>query len=77
MLILTRKKEQSIRINENIEVTILEIDGTNVKIGISAPSSVRILRSELTKDIKVSNELATHQNTNIIKKMIEKLTESK
>ena len=77
MLILTRKKEQSIRINENIEVTILEIDGANVKIDISAPSFVRILRSELTKDIKVSNEQATHQNTNIIKKMIKKLTESK
>ena len=77
MLILTRKKEQSIRINENIEVTILEIDGANVKIGIAAPSSVRILRSELTKDIKVSNEQATHQNTNIIKKMIKKLTELK
>ena len=77
MLILTRKKEQSIRINENIEVTILEIDGANVKIGISAPCYVRILRSELTKDIKVSNEQATHQNTNIIKKMIKKLTESK
>ena len=74
MLILTRKKEQSIRI---IEITILEIDGANVKIGIAAPSSVRILRSELTKDIKVSNEQATHQNTNIIKKMIKKLTESK
>ena len=77
MLILTRKKEQSIRINENIEVTILEIDSANVKIGISAPSFVRILRSELTKDIKVTNEQATHQNTNIIKKMIKKLTESK
>ena len=77
MLILTRKKEQSISINENTEITILEIDGANVKIGISAPSSVRILRSELTKDIKVSNEQATYQNTNIIKKMIEKLTESK
>ncbi|MCI7104121.1 MAG: carbon storage regulator [Campylobacter sp.] len=77
MLILTRKKEQSISINENTEITILEIDGANVKIGISAPNSVRILRSELTKDIKVSNEQATHQNTNIIKKMIKKLTESK
>ena len=77
MLILTRKKEQSISINENTEITILEIDGANVKIGISAPSFVLILRSELTKDIKVSNEQATHQNTNIIKKMIKKLTESK
>lgn len=77
MLILSRKKDQSIRINENIEVTILEIDGMNVKIGIEAPSNVRILRSELTHGIKTSNEQATHQNKNIIKKMIEKLTESK
>lgn len=77
MLILSRKKDQSIRINENIEITILEVDGMNVKIGIDAPANVRILRSELTQGIKVSNEQATHPNKNMIKKMIEKLTENK
>lgn len=75
MLILTRKKNESIKINENIEITVLEIDAGSVKIGIDAPKSVRILRSELTQGIKASNEQATHTNKSLLKKMIEKLTE--
>ena len=75
MLILTRKKNESIKINENIEITILDMDGGSVKIGINAPRSVRILRSELTQKIQASNEQATHTNKSILKKMIEKLTE--
>ena len=77
MLILTRKKNESIKINENIEITILDMDGGSVKIGINAPKSVRILRSELTQKIQASNEQATHTNKSILKKMIEKLTEKK
>lgn len=77
MLILTRKKNESIKINENIEITLLEIDGSNVKIGINAPKSVRVLRSELTTKIKSSNEQATKADKNILKKMIEALTEKK
>ncbi len=75
MLILTRKKNESIKINENIEITILDMDNGSVKIGINAPRSVRILRSELTQKIQASNEQATHTNKSILKKMIEKLTE--
>lgn len=75
MLILTRKKNESIKINENIEVTILDMDGGSVKLGINAPKSVRILRSELTQKIQASNEQATRTNKSILKKMIEKLTE--
>ena len=55
MLILTRKKNESIKINENIEITILDMDNGSVKIGINAPRSVRILRSELTQKIQASN----------------------
>lgn len=75
MLILTRKKNESIKINENIEVTILDMDNGSVKIGVNAPKSVRILRSELTQKIQASNEQATRTNKSILKKMIEKLTE--
>ncbi|MCX7841769.1 MAG: carbon storage regulator CsrA, partial [Clostridia bacterium] len=46
MLVLTRKKEQSIIINENIEVTILEVQGEQVRIGIKAPKSVSVYRKE-------------------------------
>lgn len=43
MLALTRKKGESLVINNNIEVTILEIRGDQIKLGISAPRDVSIL----------------------------------
>ena len=49
MLALARKINESIIINDNIEVTILEIKGDQVKIGIEAPKSVPIYRKEIYK----------------------------
>jgi carbon storage regulator len=47
MLVLSRKPSQAIQIGDNIKVTIVEIKGNQIKVAIEAPSSVRILRSEL------------------------------
>lgn len=47
MLILSRKVEQSIRIGENIRITVLGVQGSRVKIGLEAPDAVQILRGEL------------------------------
>lgn len=47
MLVLSRQAGESVRIGENIEVTVLEVRAGVVKIGIAAPNSVRISRSEL------------------------------
>ena len=47
MLVLTRKSQDSIRIGDNITVTVLRIKGNTVRIGIEAPDSVRIVRGEL------------------------------
>jgi carbon storage regulator len=47
MLILGRKVGETIRINENVKVTILHISPTQIKLGIEAPNDVRIFRSEL------------------------------
>ena len=49
MLVLSRKPGESIVINSNIEVTVISIGKGRVKIGISAPDDLRILRSELKK----------------------------
>jgi len=49
MLVLTRKAGEKIVIDGNIEVTIVEIQGNRVRLGIKAPDSVRILRFELTQ----------------------------
>ena len=59
MLVLARKTDESIVINENIIVKVISIEKGVVKLGIDAPSSVGILRSELLEDVKESNIAAS------------------
>ena len=47
MLVLTRKRQEQIRIGDNITVSILKIKGNTVRIGIEAPRDVRVVRGEL------------------------------
>jgi carbon storage regulator len=47
MLILTRRPGESIQIGDDIEISVLEIRGNQVRIGINAPPEVLVLRSEL------------------------------
>jgi carbon storage regulator len=58
MLILTRKVGESIRINDNICITVVEVDGKNIKIGIEAPRSISIHREEVFLRIKEENQKA-------------------
>ena len=55
MLALARKVNESIVINDNVEVTILEIKGDQIKIGIDAPKSVPVYRKEIYSQIQNSN----------------------
>ena len=47
MLILTRRPGESIQIGEDIEISVLEIRGNQIRLGINAPADVLVLRSEL------------------------------
>jgi carbon storage regulator len=47
MLVLSRKSDQEIRIGDDIRLTVLKVKGNTVRIGIEAPSEVRIMRGEL------------------------------
>ena len=58
MLALSRKKNEALVINNNIEITILEIKGEQVTIGISAPKEVPIYRKEVYLQIQESNKEA-------------------
>jgi carbon storage regulator len=58
MLALTRKKGEALVINNNIEVTILDIRGDQIKVGISAPKDVPIYRKEVYLQIQKENEAA-------------------
>ena len=61
MLALSRKKGEAIVINNNIEITILEIKGEQVKIGISAPKEVPVYRKEVYVQIEEANKAAMEQ----------------
>ena len=58
MLALSRKKKEAIVINNNIEITILEVKGDQVKIGIDAPKDVTIYRKEVYLQIQEANSEA-------------------
>lgn len=59
MLALTRKKGESLVVNNNIEITVLEIRGDQIKIGIQAPKDVPIYRKEVYVQIQKENEEAS------------------
>ena len=58
MLALTRKKGEALVINNNIEITVLEIRGDQIKLGITAPKDVPVYRKEVYLQIKEKNQEA-------------------
>ena len=56
MLALSRTKNEALIINNNVEITILDIKGDQVKVGISAPKEVPIYRKEVYVQIQESNK---------------------
>lgn len=58
MLALTRKKGDSIVIGDNIEITIISIQGEQVKIGINAPKEISVHRKEIYEQIVLANKEA-------------------
>ena len=59
MLIITRKKGESLMIGDDIEIIISKIDDGSVKIGIKAPRDIEILRKELYEEVEQENKEAT------------------
>ncbi|MBE5825959.1 MAG: carbon storage regulator CsrA [Butyrivibrio sp.] len=59
MLALSRKKNEAIVINNNIEITVLDIRGDQIKLGISAPKDIPIYRKEVYIQIQNENKEAT------------------
>ncbi len=70
MLILNRREGESIKIGDDIEIEVVSLSGSNVKIGINAPQEISILRKELYDSIISENINASSVN-------LEKLSELK
>ena len=71
MLALSRRINETIIIGNDIEITVLEVKGDQVKLGISAPKSVPIYRKEIYAQIKASNKEAadTNASEDVLKKI--------
>ncbi|MFS0644674.1 carbon storage regulator CsrA [Siminovitchia sp. 179-K 8D1 HS] len=65
MLILTRKKGETIQIGPDIEITVTAIQGDQIKLGITAPKHVEIHRKEVWLDIQTENTKASEGVTNL------------
>jgi carbon storage regulator len=79
MLVLSRKINEKILIGGNIEITIVEIKGDIVKIGINAPKEVSILRGELLTEVEQATIEAALSDTATVDdlKAIEQMLKSK
>lgn len=68
MLVLTRRLGESINVGDNIKITIVDIDGKQVKVGIEAPKEVPIFREEVYERIKEENIRAAQVSADDVKK---------
>jgi carbon storage regulator len=69
MLVITRKEGESFLIGDNIEINITKIADGNVKIAISAPREMIILRKELVTEIEEENKIASKVDLSLLKNL--------
>ncbi|KEI16205.1 carbon storage regulator CsrA [Clostridium haemolyticum] len=72
MLVVKRKKGESILIGDDIEINIVSIDNGAVKIAIDAPKNITILRKELYTEVEEENKKATEVDISILKNLKKK-----
>lgn len=74
MLVLARKVGQSIVINDNIELLVIEVRGDQVRLGIEAPKSIPVHRKELLEQIRAENlKAASEANPEVVSRALSDL----
>lgn len=58
MLVLTRRAGESIQIGDNVTVTVIAVNGDQIRLGIDAPRSLRVLRREVLEAVAEANQAA-------------------
>lgn len=61
MLLLTRKLGENIRIGDDVKITIVEVKGNHVKLGIDAPPSIKVHREEIYERIQQERQRAARE----------------
>ena len=72
MLILSRKIDQKIRIGDDITLTIIDVKGDQVKIGVEAPGNVKVYRQEVFDAIQSENQAANQISGESLKNLFKK-----
>ncbi|WP_082789031.1 carbon storage regulator CsrA [Desulfolucanica intricata] len=69
MLVLTRKKNESVMFGEEIKITILDIRGDSIRLGIEAPKKLTVLRGELYQAVKEENTRAAGVEQSVLEQL--------
>lgn len=69
MLVLTRKLGESIAIDDNIKITVVQIKGKQVRLGIQAPSDTKIHREEVYVAIQEQNKAAVASSSDTVRRI--------
>mgnify|MGYP002641846423 CR=1 FL=1 len=77
MLVLTRKAGESIVIGSDIRVTVLEMQGRQIRLGIEAPSDISVHRGEVYERIREENELAANADQQQLKSLTQALKKAR
>ncbi|MFJ9463532.1 carbon storage regulator CsrA [Viridibacillus arvi] len=72
MLVLTRKTGESIMVGDQIELKVLSVDGDQVKLGVVAPKSVKVHRSEVYQSIQQQNKEALNVSQLLLEQLSKK-----
>ena len=73
MLVLTRKVGEEILIGDRINVKVIEVSGSKVKLGIEAPADLRIYRKEILERVKNENRIAAEWELTDYRRFMEML----
>ena len=73
MLVLTRKKDQTLVIGDDIEITVLDIQGDQIRIGIEAPKNIKVFRKEIYLEIQEENKNAAKPGSRVPAESLQKL----
>jgi carbon storage regulator len=71
MLVLSRKRDESIMIGDNVEVTVVDVRGDVVKLGVRAPRAVTVHRKEVFESIQRENIEAAKASRSGLAKLLE------
>lgn len=66
MLVLTRRQNEAIQIGDDIEITVLSVEGDQIKLGINAPKSIDIHRKEVYLEIQKQNNEAANLSLDLV-----------